>query len=231
MGPSAAPLLDRDLLELLRAVGLGGGDRTADPQRAVAASPASLPAFATGGSLARQLEESAMLQAHMQRALDAALQQLAAAPLPAAAPPQPLAPHALQPHNPAPEPAPPAAAPSGAHSAAPSAAVLGAVSGAEPLGAAPAVGAGTAAEEGSAADLAAALVAANAREAALRAQFAAARQRWHAKKAKLQESVASWQYTAWRYADAWKSARRALQVRGWRIGDNSHAVLQGASYL
>ncbi|GFR49114.1 hypothetical protein Agub_g10910 [Astrephomene gubernaculifera] len=47
---------------------------------------------------------------------------------------------------------------------------------------------------------------------ALRAALHMHHQRWRVKKAKYKEQVQAWQYTAWRYATAWKRARAALQA-------------------
>ncbi|EFJ50041.1 hypothetical protein VOLCADRAFT_103992 [Volvox carteri f. nagariensis] len=48
--------------------------------------------------------------------------------------------------------------------------------------------------------------------AALRALLHQHHLRWRAKKAKLKEQAQAWQYTAWRYATAWKKARAMLQA-------------------
>ncbi|GLC49515.1 hypothetical protein PLESTB_000227600 [Pleodorina starrii] len=48
--------------------------------------------------------------------------------------------------------------------------------------------------------------------AALRTMLHQHHQRWRVKKAKLKEQAQAWQYTAWRYATAWKKARVMLQA-------------------
>ncbi|KAG2445480.1 hypothetical protein HXX76_000096 [Chlamydomonas incerta] len=48
--------------------------------------------------------------------------------------------------------------------------------------------------------------------AALRAALQQQHQRWKRKKAKLKEQAQAWQYTAWRYATAWKQSREVVQA-------------------